>query len=637
MAEQRSSPNSAPPRVEIVYEVDLVDATEQKQLPFVLGVLADLSGHPIEPLPRLRDRKFVQLDADNFDDYLAVIAPRLALSVDDRLSGEGAKLQVEVRFRQMTDFAPLSVATQIPALNALISLRTQLNDLHARVHASSRLDDLIKDAALARAGEADGTSPDRIVEYIVAQGYFGRFAEDNERANHFLGTFFRELDEGRIALSPTTGAMLSERIATIDELLSAQLNEVFHHPEFQRLEASWRGLERLVRQTETSSSLKIRVLSLTKKELLRDLQRAPEFDQSGLFKKVYEEEYGVFGGEPFGALIADFAFSKGPEDVELLEKTSNVSAAAYAPFIGAASPELFNLESFRELSMPRDLAKIFDTTEYTRWKSFRGSEDARFVGLVLPRVLERLPYGRTGVAAEGFDYEEGVDGRDPEKYLWGNAVYAFAARLTEAFVRYGWCVSITGVEHGGLLRGLPLQCVLSDDGDTIVNCPTEIAITDRRRQELEGLGFVPLCYEKGTDRAVFFNAHSCQRPHRYDRDDANAAAAASATLEYTFGVSRFVQYIRCIARDKERPFQDRRELERYLQNWLADYILLDEDAEPQVKARYPLREGHVEVLEAAGQPGRFRVTAYLRPHFQISVPNAIEERVGRIPDTVRAG
>ena len=278
--------------------------------------------------------------------------------------------------------------------------------------------------------------------------------------------------------------------------------------------------------------------------------------------------------------------------------------------------------------MPRELAKIFDAWEYAKWKSFRDSEDARFVGLVLPRVLQRLPYGRFGTAAEGFDYEEGVEGKDPEKYLWGNAVYAFAARLTEAFARFGWCASISSPEHGGLVRGLPLQRFFSDDGDTVVNCPTEIAITDRRRHELEDLGFIPLCYEKEYDRAVFFSAHSCQKPRLYDRDEARVAAAVAATLEFTFTVSRFAHYIRSIIRDKVGPFQDRREFVRYLNDWLADYILLDEDAEPQVKARYPLREGRIDAHEVDGRPGSFRVNAYLRPHFQMNLPNGIDKSIG---------
>lgn len=635
MATQESSSKPASPRVELVYEIEVGNAKEQKQLPFVIGVLADLAGQPIEPPRRLRDRRFVELNADNFDTYMGGIAPRLAFSVEDRFNGQGSKLPVVIRFLRMSDFAPLSVAAQIPALKALIDQRIQLNDLHATVHANSRLDELIKDVALARAGEADLASPDAVIEQILPQGYFGRFAEDNARAKECLRTFFRELECGRIVLSPTTGAMLSERIARIDENLSVQLNEVFHQVEFQRLEASWRGLERLVRQTESSKSLKIKVLASTKKELLRDIQRAPEFDHSVLFKKVYEDEYGVFGGEPFGVLIADYDFGRGSEDIALLEGISGVAAAAGAPFIGAATPNLFNLDSFRQLSMPRDLAKIFDSTEYATWKSFRDSEDARFVGLVLPRVLQRLPYGRDGAAADGFDYQEGVDGKDTEKYLWGNAVYAFAARLAEAFARYGWCASMSSLEHGGLVSGLPLQRFVSDDGDTEVNCPTEIAISDRRRRELEDLGFIPLCYEKGSDRAVFFRAHSCQKPRRYLKDDASVAAVVSASLEYTFAVSRFAHYIRCIVRDKERPFQERRELELYLNDWLADYILLDEDAEPQVKARYPLREGRIDAYEVAGEPGRFRVSAYLRPHFQMSLPNGIQEMVGEVPETLR--
>jgi type VI secretion system protein ImpC len=638
MAKQGSSPDSVPPRVEMFYEVDLGGVTEQRQLPFVIGVLADLDGQPIEPPRRLRERKFYHLDADNFDDHMARIAPRLAFSVEDRLSGEGAKVAVEIRFRQMSDFEPLSVARQIPTLNALVLLRTKLNDLHATLHADSRLDDLIKDAVLTRGGEGgDVESADTIVGRIATRGHLGRFAEDNARAIDYLRIFFRELDEGRMVLSPTTGAMLTERIARIDELLSTQLNEVFHQPEFQRLEGTWRGLERLVRQTDTSSLLKIRVLAVTKKEILRDLQRAAEFDQSALFRLVYEEEFGTLGGEPFGALIADYDFALIPEDMEMLTRISNVAAAASAPFIGAANPNLFNLDSFRQLSMPRDLAKIFDTTAHAQWRAFRESEDSRFVGLVLPRVLQRLPYGRDGAASEGFDYQEGVDGKDPEKYLWGNAVFAFAARLTEAFARYGWCAAISGMEHGGMVLGLPLQRFLSDDGDTVVNCPTEIAISDRRRQELDNLGFIPLCYEKGTDRAVFFEAHSCQKPRKYFSDLADIAAEESAKLEYTLTISRFTHYIRFMTRAKAWPFQSRREWERHLNDWLADYILLDEDAEPHVKARYPLREGRIDVDEVPGHPGRFRVTAYLRPHFQMNPPQSgIKETVGTIDTRTKA-
>ena len=255
MAKHESSANSAPPRVEVFYEVELGGVTERKQLPFVIGILADLAGHPVEPPAKLKDRKFVQVDADNFDSFMARIAPRLAFSVADRLNSQGSELAVEIRFLGMSDFEPASVAAQVPALRALLDLRTRLNDLHATVHANGRLDDVIKDAALTRAGGADEADPLSAIEQIVNQGYFGLFAEDKARASEMLRIFFSELEEGRIVLSPTTGAMLSERIARIDEQLSAQLNEVFHHPEFQRLEASWRGLERLIRESELWFSL----------------------------------------------------------------------------------------------------------------------------------------------------------------------------------------------------------------------------------------------------------------------------------------------------------------------------------------------------------------------------------------------
>jgi type VI secretion system protein ImpC len=342
-------------------------------------------------------------------------------------------------------------------------------------------------------------------------------------------------------------------------------------------------------------------------------------------------------GEPFAALIGDYTFDKGPEDVEMLRKISNVAAAANAPFIGAATPGLFNLDSFRDLSIPRDLAKIFDNQAYANWDSFRKSDDSRYVGLVLPRVLQRLPYGRGGLAAEGFDYDEGVDGKDLEKYLWGNTVYAFAARLTEAFAHYGWCAAISGMEHGGVVRGLPVQRFISDDGDTVATCPTEIAITDRRREELHNLGFIPLCYEKGTDRAIFFEAHSCHKPAKVLDHNRDTAAATSATLEYVFAISRFAHYIRVMTRAKVSPFQNQREWERYLNDWLADYVLLEEDAELEVKACYPLREGRVAVDEVPGRPGLFRISAQLRPHFQLRSPDVgIPETIGTIDAGVKA-
>jgi type VI secretion system protein ImpC len=631
---QKPSPSSnPPPRVEIWYEVETGGQIQRRQLPFVIGVLADLAGQPSETPRRLRDRKFIEVNAENFDAVLDGCAPRLSLRLLVKIGLPGVdnpdevKMAAELRFHQMRDFSPLAVASQILPLKELLQLRGELNNLRALLWANNRLDDLLRNSVLGWSVAGDTENPEDRVREIVEQGHFGRFAEDIDAATLSLLAFFSELKAGHIVLAPTSDAMLAERIAAIDHALSGQLNEVFHHPDFQRLEASWRGLEYLVHNTATSPMLKIKILNASKEEVRRDLQRAPEFDQSALFKKVYEE-YDIFGADPFAVMVADYPFDQSPVDVEMLEHFSQIAAVAHMPFIAAAPARMFNLDSFRELSMPRDLSKIFDSVEYRRWKTFREAEDARYVGLVLPRVLQRLPYGREGLAAEGFDYEEGVDGRDPERYLWGNAVFAFAARLTEAFARYGWCVAITGLERAGVVRGLPLQRFVSDDGDTVVTCPTEIAITDRRREELSRLGFIPLSYEKGSDRAVFFDAHACHRPTPGLNWSWSEPSPELTSLEYIFAVSRFAQYFKVIARDKTGSFQGRRECERYLNNWLADYILLDDEAEPEMKSRYPLREGHVTVAEVPGYSGRYRVSAQLRPHYQISVSSE------SVPETV---
>jgi type VI secretion system protein ImpC len=411
--------------------------------------------------------------------------------------------------------------------------------------------------------------------------------------------------------------MINARIAQIDHLISLQLNEVMHAPEFQKLEGSWRGLKYMMANSETGTQLKIKMLNVSKKELLRDLQRAPEFDQSAIFKKVYEEEYGVFGGNPFAALIGDYDFGKHPQDMELLEEMSHVAAAAHAPFLTSASPEIMNLESFTEIGKPRDMAKIFDTTEYAKWKSFRDSEDSRYVGVCLPHILMRQPYGRDTAPVEAFNYEEGVDGTDHSKYLWGNAAYALGTRLTNAFSLYGWCAAIRGVEGGGLVEGLPVHNFRTDEGDVAMKCPAEVAITDRREKELADLGFIPLVHCKGTDYAAFFSVQSAQKPKLYDKPDATANARLSAQLPYIFAVSRFAHYLKSMMRDKIGSFMSRSQCEMFLNNWIRNYAIADDNASAPVKARNPLHEARVDVVEIPGKPGAYRAVAFLRPHFQL--------------------
>ena len=467
------------------------------------------------------------------------------------------------------------------------------------------------------AGAAAEVTELGLLDQIVDQGRFGKEGAARERGKDMVKQFVSEVLEGTITYAADTESMINARIAQIDHLLSIQLNEIMHHADFQKLEGSWRSLKYLLNNSETGTGLKIKVLNVSKKELLRDLQRAPEFDQSAMFKKVYEEEFGVFGGSPFGAMIGDYEFTKSGQDIELLEKISQVAAAAHAPFLTAASAEMFNLENYTQLDAPRDLAKVFDTTEYARWKNFRESEDSRYVGLTAPRVLVREPYGRDTVPIEAFNYEEKVDGTDHSKYLWGNAAYALGARVTQSFASYGWCATIRGVESGGLVEGLPTHTFRTESGDLAMKCPTETPITDRREKEMADLGFIPLVHQKGTAKAAFFSVQSSQKAKVYDKDAATANARISAQLPYIFAVSRFAHYLKAMMRDKIGGYTSRSEAERFLNDWISNYVVSNDSAGATIKAQKPLREARIEVVDVPGKPGAYRAVAFLRPHFQL--------------------
>src|SRR5256886_2450042 len=470
-----------------------------------------------------------------------------------------------------------------------------------------------------------------LLDQIVDQGHFS----ERQRGKDLIREFVTQFLEGSMTASRDTEAMINARIAQIDHLVSIQLNEVLHNAQFQKLEGSWRGLKYLLDQSETGAGLKIKVLNVSKKELLRDLQRAPEFDQSAIFKRVYEEGYGVFGGEPFAAMIGDYEFGRHPEDMELLEKMSGVAAAAHAPFLSAAAPELMNLDSFTNLSAPRDIAKIFDTTEYAKWKSFRQSEDSRYVALCLPHILMRLPYGKDNVQVDGFNYEENVDGTDHTKYLWGNAAWALGARLTQSFAQYSWCASIRGVEGGGLVEGLPAHTFRTDEGDVALKCPTEIAISDRREKELADQGFAPLVHCKGTDYAAFFSVQSPRKAKLYDKEPAQANARLSAQLPYILAVSRFAHYLKAMMRDKIGSFMSRSDCERFLNQWITNYVTPDDNASASVKASRPLRDASIEVSEVAGKPGVYRAVAFLKPHFQLDELTVSLRLVAELPQSAR--
>ncbi len=470
-----------------------------------------------------------------------------------------------------------------------------------------------------------------LLDQILTEGRMARDDFQKERAKDMIGEFVGQVMAGELTLSKNMDVTINSRIAEIDRLITAQMNEIMHNESFQKLEGSWRGLHHLVKNSLTSTQLKIRVMSVTKKDLLKDFERALEFDQSALFKKIYEEEYGTFGGAPYGALIGDYEFGNHPQDMALLESMSQVAAAAHAPFLSAASSELFGWDTFSEMNEVRDVAKIFDRTEYAKWRSFRESEDSRYVGLTLPHVLGRVPYGAMTKPTETFNFEEDVDGTDHKKYLWSNAAYALGTRLTEAFSMHGWCVAIRGVEGGGRVDGLPTHTFATDEGEIAMKCPTEVAITDRREKEFSDNGFIPLVHCKGSDFAAFFATQSAQKAKKYDTDDANANARLSSQLQYIFAVSRFAHYLKSMMRDKIGSFMSRQEAQIFLNRWISGYVLENDVAPAAQKAKYPLREARIDVAEVPGKPGAYRAVAFLRPHFQLDELSVSLRLVANLP------
>jgi type VI secretion system protein ImpC len=409
-------------------------------------------------------------------------------------------------------------------------------------------------------------------------------------------------------------------VAEIDKKLTDQINQILHHPDFQLMEGTWRGLKHLVFNTESSETLKIKVFNISKKELGKTLKRYPgtSWDQSPVFKKVYEEEYGTIGGDPYGCLVGDYYFDHSPQDVELLRAMGQISAAAHAPFITAAGPTLMGFDSWQELSNPRDLTKIFSTPDYAAWRSLRDSEDSRYIGLTMPRFLSRLPYGARTEPVEEFAFEEETTGADSGKYTWSNAAYAMATNINKAFALYGWCTRIRGVESGGTVDGLPCHTFPSDDGGVDMKCPTEISITDRREAELAKNGLMPLLHRKNSDQAVFIGAQSLQKPAEFEQAEATANAALAARLPYMFACCRFAHYLKCIVRDKIGSFKERADMERWLSDWILNYVDGDPaNSSESIKARKPLAGAQVEVKDVEGKPGYYSAVFRLRPHYQL--------------------
>ena len=464
-----------------------------------------------------------------------------------------------------------------------------------------------------------------------------RQTEPDEIAT-LLRTLTDEALAGTVSYSRNLTVTMRRAIEAVDRQMSAQLAAIMHQEKFKALEGSWRGLRYLVMNSETGRDLKIRVINASKRELARDLERAVEFDQSTLFKKIYENEFGTPGGEPYGALVGDYYFGAGQEDVALLRNISGVAAAAFAPFVAAAGPGMFGFETFEELSRPRDLSDKFQAVEYGKWRSFRDTEDARFVTLTMPRVLAREPYGAETRLIDDFGYEEAPAAPDGsarplahDDYCWMNAAYALGARMTAAFAESGWTTTIRGAEGGGKVSNLPTHIFRSDDGDMAEQCPTEIAITSRREKELSDLGFLPLSHYKNTDYAVFFGAQTTQKPKKYDRPEATENAAISARLPYILASSRFAHYLKVMGRDKIGSFMEVEDVSNWLNRWILNYVNAAEGGGQEIRAKFPLREARVEVTAVPGAPGSYNAVAYLRPWLQMEELTASLRLVARIP------
>ncbi len=495
-----------------------------------------------------------------------------------------------------------------------------------------------KEKEEAQAAEAVAIEPSEFEALLKKE-----FKPKSDHAKEAITSAVQTLAEQALAetalISEDAVSSIEAIIAEIDMKLSEQINLIMHHEDFQALEGSWRGMHHLVNNTETDETLKIRVLNLPKKDLAKTLKKykGTAWDQSPLFKKLYEEEFGSPGGEPYGCLIGDYFFDNSPPDVEILNGVAQIAAAAHAPFISAAAPTLMNMDSWNELSNPRDLTKIFQTADYAPWRSLRESEDSRYIGLTMPRFLGRIPYGAKTNPLEDFDFEEETAGGEHSKYLWTNSAYAMGVNINRSFKQFGWCATIRGVESGGMVEGLPCHTFPTDDGGVDMKCPTEIGITDRREAELAKNGLMPLSHWKNEDYAAFIGAQSLQKPAEYDDPDATANANLAARLPYLFSTCRFAHYLKCIVRDKIGSFKEREDMATWLNKWIMQYVTSDPHASEEVKAKYPLAAAEVVVDEIEGDPGYYSAKFYLRPHYQLEGLSVSLRLVSKLPSAKGGG
>jgi len=472
---------------------------------------------------------------------------------------------------------------------------------------------------------------------LLKQSFKPRTERAATEVENAVSTLVREALAGQNVVKDDVLGTIEGMIAKLDEKLTAQVNEILHAPEFQKLESAWRGLNYLVFNSETDAQLKIKFMNVSKSEIYRNLRLYPgaRWDQSPLFKRIYEQEFGQLGGQPYGTIVCDYHFNHQAADVQLMRDLSKIAAAAHAPLFAGADPVLMGMDSWNELMNPRDLSKLFDTPEYAAWKGLRDQPDSRYLGLCMPRVLSRVPYGAKSEPVEEFAFEEDTDGHHGEKYAWMNAAYAMAVNINRAYKEYGWCTRIRGVQSGGEVLNLPTHTFPTDDGGVDLKCPTELAISDRREHELAKSGLIPIIHRKNTDKAAFIGAQSVYKPKKYEGKNGIEATASdnlSARLPYMFAVSRFAHYLKCMVRDKVGATKEKEGLRLWLQEWITQYV----DGDPlhsseSTKAKLPLADARVDVFDDEENPGYYSARFYLRPHYQLEAMDIGLSLVSRLP------
>ncbi|WP_181186476.1 type VI secretion system contractile sheath large subunit [Cronobacter sakazakii] len=455
-------------------------------------------------------------------------------------------------------------------------------------------------------------------------------ASADERVTAAVRVFLERLKQSGQQVEKLDKTLLDHHIAELDRQISRQLDTVMHHPEFQQVESLWRGLKHLVNRTDYRQNVRTEILDIAKEDLRQDFEDAPEIIQSGLYWHTYTAEYDMPGGEPVGAVISSYEFDASAQDMALLRNISKVSAAAHMPFIGAVGPKFFLKDSMEEVAAIKDIGNYFDRAEYIKWKAFRDTDDARYIGLTLPRVLGRLPYGPDTVPVRSFNYVEEVKGPDHEKYLWTSASFAFAANMVKSFINNGWCVQIRGPQAGGAVQGLPIHLYDLGTGNQ-VKIPSEVMIPETREFEFANLGFIPLSYYKNRDYACFFSANSAQKPALYDTPDATANSRINARLPYIFLLSRIAHYLKLIQRENIGTTKDRRLLELELNNWVRGLVTEMTDPGDELQASHPLRDAKVVVEDIEDNPGFFRVRLYAVPHFQVEGMDVSLSLVSQMP------